>query len=339
MTLAEIKTLLSGEQYDFLRTNPHLGNNIVLLTLGGSYAYGTNIESSDVDIRGCALNSPTDLLGLTSFEQVVETKTDTTIYSFNKLVGLLLNCNPNVIELLGCKPEHYLVLTDTGQKLLDNRKLFLSKRAVNSFGGYAVQQLRRLENALARDRLPQAQTEEHIRMSMESAMSSFSERYGSFTHGAIRLYTDVSPNEDLDREIFADIQLAKFPAREFGGMLGELSEVLRSYKKLNHRNHKKDYAHLNKHAMHLIRLYLTCLDILERGEIVTCREKEHGLLMGIRNGEFQMKDGTYRPEFFDMVREYERKLEYAREHTVLPERPDMKKIQELVMEVNRSCLR
>ena len=100
MTLAEIKTLLSGEQYDFLRTNPHLGNNIVLLTLGGSYAYGTNIESSDVDIRGCALNSPTDLLGLTSFEQVVETKTDTTIYSFNKLVGLLLNCNPNVIELL-----------------------------------------------------------------------------------------------------------------------------------------------------------------------------------------------------------------------------------------------
>lgn len=61
--------------------------------------------------------------------------------------------------------------------------------------------------------------------------------------------------------------------------------------------------------------------------------------MGIRNGEFQMEDGTYRPEFFDMVREYERKLEYAREHTVLPERPDMKKIQELVMEVNRSCLR
>ena len=52
-----------------------------------------------------------------------------------------------------------------------------------------------------------------------------------------------------------------------------------------------------------------------------------------------MKDGTYRPEFFDMVREYERKLEYAREHTVLPARPDMKKIQELVMEVNRSCLR
>ena len=121
-------------------------------------------------------------------------------------------------------------------------------------------------------------------------------------------------------------------------MLGELSEVLRSYKKLNHRNHKKDDAHLNKHAMHLIRLYLTCLDILERGEINTCREKEQELLMEIRNGKYQMEDGTYRPEFFDMVREYEQRLEYAKEHTVLPEQPDMEKVQELVMDINRSSL-
>ena len=338
MTLDAIKALVASKQYDFLRTNPHLGNRIVLLSLGGSYAYGTNTENSDVDIRGCTLNSPSDILGLTSFEQVIEKETDTTVYGFNKFIGLLLNCSPNVIELLGCKPEHYLVLTDIGQELLDNRNLFLSQRAIASFGGYAIQQLRRLENALARDRLPQTKTEEHIRMSMESAMSSFGERYGSFQHGSIRLYTDISPNEDFDREIFADIQLAKCPVREFGGMLGELSEVLRSYKKLNHRNHKKDDAHLNKHAMHLIRLYLTCFDILERGEINTCREEEHGLLMGIRNGEYQMEDGTYRPEFFDMVREYEQRLEYAKEHTVLPEQPDMEKVQELVMDINKSSL-
>lgn len=338
MTLDAIKALVASEQYNFLRANPHLGNNIVLLTLGGSHAYGTNTENSDVDIRGCTLNSSSDLLGLTSFEQVVEKRTDTVVYGFNKFISLLLNCNPNTIDLLGCKPEHYLVLTDIGQKLLDNRGLFLSQRAFYSFGGYAVQQLRRLENALARDRLPQAETEEHIRMSMESAMSSFSGRYSSFQHGNIRLYTDVSPNEDLDCEIFADVQLTKCPAREFGGMLGELSEVLRSYKKLNHRNHKKDDAHLNKHAMHLIRLYLTCLDILERGEIITYREREHELLMEIRNGAFQLEDGTYRPEFFDMVREYEQRLEYARGHTMLPKQPDMEKIQEFVMDVNRSCL-
>lgn len=144
MTIEQIKEMVNGHAYDFLRTNPHLTGRIMFLTLGGSYAYGTNIETSDVDIRGCAMNSKSDLLGLTDFEQVVNTQTDTTIYGFNKLVSLLLNCNPNTIELLGCKPEHYFYISDAGQSMIDNRKLFLSKRAANSFGGYATQQLRRL---------------------------------------------------------------------------------------------------------------------------------------------------------------------------------------------------
>lgn len=57
MEIKEIKKLLTTTEYDFLRTNPHLGSNIILLTIGGSHAYGTNVEGSDVDIRGCSLNS------------------------------------------------------------------------------------------------------------------------------------------------------------------------------------------------------------------------------------------------------------------------------------------
>ena len=120
MTIEQIKEMVAGNQYDFLRTNPHLAGKIIFLTLGGSHAYGTNVETSDVDVRGCALNSRSDLLGLSAFEQVVNTETDTTIYSFNKLISLLINCNPNTIELLGCKPEHYFVLTDIGKQMIDN---------------------------------------------------------------------------------------------------------------------------------------------------------------------------------------------------------------------------
>ena len=47
--------------------------------------------------------------------------------------------------------------------------------------------------------------------------------------------------------------------------------ITRNYDKIHHRNKKKDDAHLNKHAMHLVRLYLMCLDILEREEIVTVK--------------------------------------------------------------------
>lgn len=338
MTIEQIKGMVASQEYDFLRTNEHLGNRIIFLTLGGSYSYGTNVDTSDVDVRGCALNSQSDLLGMTNFEQMVNTATDTTVYSFNKLVQLLLNCNPNTIEMLGCKPEHYFLITDIGREMIDNRKLFISKRAVNSFGGYATQQLRRLENAIARDRLPQARREEHTLNSMKNAAKRFEEIYTKFDKGSIVLYTDDSPREDLDREVFANIHLTKYPARDFNSIMNELTNIIGTYDKLNHRNHKKDDNHLNKHAMHLIRLYLMCLDILENGDIVTYREKDHDLLMNIRNGGYQQEDGTYRPEFFEMVSDFEKRLAYAKENTDLPEHPNMKRVEEFVMSVNRRSL-
>lgn len=338
MTVEEIKFMLDSSAYDFLRENQHLKNRITFLTLGGSYAYGTNIETSDVDIRGCALNSRSDLLGLTNFEQVVNTVTDTTVYSFNKLVGLLLNCNPNTIEMLGCKPEHYFLITDIGQEMIDNRKLFLSRRAIHSFGGYATQQLRRLENAIARDKLSQARKEEHILKSMQNAVKSFEDRYSSFENGSMVLYTADSPRANLDREIFADIHIDKYPVREFNSVMNDLTNIIGAYEKLNHRNHKKDDNHLNKHAMHLVRLYLMCLDILEKEDIITYREQDHALLMSIRSGDFQKEDGTYRAEFFEMVNDLEKRLAYAKENTSLPNKPDMKRVEDFVMSVNRRAI-
>jgi len=41
----------------------------MLLGVSGSYGYGTNREGSDIDFRGVALNLPSDMIGLTSFDQ------------------------------------------------------------------------------------------------------------------------------------------------------------------------------------------------------------------------------------------------------------------------------
>ena len=106
-----IKEIIERNEYDFLRTDERLKGRLIFLTFGGSHAYGTATETSDVDIRGCAFNSRSDLIGMSRFEQVVETGTDTTVYSFNKLIGLLCDCNPNTIEMLGCKQEHYLMFS------------------------------------------------------------------------------------------------------------------------------------------------------------------------------------------------------------------------------------
>jgi len=63
-----------------------------------------------------------------------------------------------------------------------------------------------------------------------------------------------------------------------------MSNVVKNYSKLNHRNNKKDEPHLNKHAMHLIRLLITGTEVLEGKGINTYREKEREFLLDIRKG-------------------------------------------------------
>ena len=184
----DFKTLLNTEEYDFLHTNPRLGSRIMLLGVSGSYGYGTNREGSDIDFRGVTLNLPSDLIGLTSFEQYEDPNTDTVIYSFNKLVNLLLNCNPNTIEILGLDDDQYVIKTPVGQELLDHRQLFLSKRAAASFGHYADAQLRRLQNAIARDTLPQPSREEHILKSVRHSMDDFNRRQAEDYKTDAKLY-------------------------------------------------------------------------------------------------------------------------------------------------------
>lgn len=331
--------ILRQREYGFIETNEHLGRHVMLLGLAGSYSYGTNIRTSDIDIRGIALNQKSDLIGLTRFEQYVDEDTDTVIYGFNKVVGLLLSCNPNTIELLGLKPEHYLYLSDIGRLLLDNRRLFLSKRAIQSFGGYADAQLRRLQNALARDAFPQTEKERHIFNSVRSAMHDFNHRYGRFENGSLELYIDKAVNPELETEIFVNASMTHYPLRDYCGMWNTMANVIRDYEKVGKRNKKKDDLHLNKHAMHLIRLFMMALDILEKGEINTYREKEHGLLMDIRFGKYRKEDGAFHESFYEMLSDFEKKLHYAAEHTDLPEEPDMAKVQELVMAINERVVR
>jgi hypothetical protein len=107
---------------------------------------------------------------------------------------------------------------------------------------------------------------------------------------------------------------------------------------MNHRNNKKDEDHLDKHAMHLIRLFYMCIDILEKQQIITYREKEHDLFMSIRRGAFRLPDGSYSDAFFDLRNEMEKRFLYAQKHTELPVEPDMKMLNEFKMDVNKKII-
>lgn len=336
--MADINEVVARPEYDFLRTNPHLGNNIMFLAFGGSHAYGTNVEGSDIDIRGCTLNQKDNLIGLQHFEQVLDNATDTTVYAFNKLISLILNCNPNTIEMLGCRPDHYCYVSKMGQELLDNKKMFLSRRAKFSFGGYATAQLRRLENNLARFTLSDERKNTHIVNSCNSAMLTFNERYRVFDGGSLELLVDKSERENVDYDIFVNADLKHYPLRDYNGVFNELQLIAKEYERLNGRNRKKSDTALNKHAMHLLRLYYMCFDILEKEEIHTYRDADHDVLMAVRNGEFEDTENGFTSAFFDMISECEKRLEYAAENTSLPDKPNYKQVEEFVVSVNERAI-
>lgn len=334
----DFKKIMLSKEYDFLRTNERLGNRIILMGLGGSHAYGTYNDNSDIDFRGITLQATSDLLGLTSFEQYEDANTDTVIYGFNKIVKLLLECNPNTIEMLGLDDEQYLIKTELGQELLDNKELFLSKRAAKSFGGYASAQLRRLQNAIARDSMAQSEREMHIMNSVKNSLEDFQRRAELFDRGTLRMYIDKAENPDLDTEIFIDADYKHLPLRDYEGMLNVMNTVIKEYDKIGKRNHKKDDNHLNKHAMHLIRLFMMAIDILEKKEINTHRVDDLDILLSIRRGDFMVDDHTFSKDFYDLLADYEKRLEIATAKTTLPDNPDMVKVEKFVEYVNRRAL-
>ena len=335
MEINKIKEMVfHSPSYDFLRTNEHLKDRIVLLGLGGSHAYGTNIEGSDVDVRGCASLSSKEILLNQNFDQVTNEATDTVIYSLPKLISLLANCNPNTIEMLGLKKEHYLYLSDVGEELLANSDMFLSRRAVHSFGGYANAQLRRLDNKAVRT-LEQEERERHILNSIANVQYTFPEKYFDMPEDAIQLYIDDAVNEEFDKEIFMDITLRHYPLRDYKSMWSDMNNVVKEYAKLGKRNTQAaEHGKLAKHMMHLVRLYLMAFDILENGKIVTYREKDHDFLMEIRNGKYLDENDKVLPEFFDIVDELDAKLQTLKETSVLPKEPDWNRINRFLMETN-----
>ena len=308
---------MNQKEYEFLKINPDL-KNIIYLVRGGSFAYGTSTPNSDIDLRGVLVEQKQYLLGLQSFEQFEDLTTDTVIYGLKKFITLLSKCNPNTIELLGVDDDCIVVNTALGMELRANAELFLSTRAISSFGNYALAQLRRLQNALYRDSFSEAEQRDFLKTTLNAQMEHFQRTYSNFENGTIEFTTNAN-------DLLFDINLKQYPVVDFVGIYSELSSIVKSYNKLNHRNNKKSEKQLYKHAMHLIRLLMLGTDILLGHGIITRRTKEQDLLMNIRNGCIPFD------EIFNLASKEQEKFHKAAEITKLPYEPDSKKIDQLMI--------
>jgi predicted nucleotidyltransferase len=129
--------------------SPHLSwipDNTIYLVRHGSWAYGTNVASSDEDFKGVAIPTKPYFLGSQfRFEQAELKDPDTVIYEIRKFFNLAAQCNPNIIEVLFVDPSDIIHLDDIGEEILANRDKFLSKRVKHSMSGYAMSQLKRIK--------------------------------------------------------------------------------------------------------------------------------------------------------------------------------------------------
>lgn len=86
--------------------------NCLFKCFGGSFAYGTNVDNSDIDIRGVFAMREKDIYSLHSSNRINTLKfeeNDTTLFELKHFLTMIENQNPNAMELLWCDEESVLL--------------------------------------------------------------------------------------------------------------------------------------------------------------------------------------------------------------------------------------
>lgn len=123
-----------------------MSDDLILSVVVGSRAYGLDTDDSDTDRRGVFV-APTE-----EFWRLAKPVThrdgplpEQFSWEVERFCGLALDANPTVLECLWSPLTE--VLTPEGERLRDLRGAFLSRRAHETFIGYADAQFRRLDPA------------------------------------------------------------------------------------------------------------------------------------------------------------------------------------------------
>ncbi len=135
---------------DLAETRPgfdELERFVVYEVTVGSRAYGLSREGSDEDLRGVYLPTADlhwSLAGVP--EQIEDPAADRVYWELEKYLRLALQSNPNILETLWSPIVNRS--TPLGERLREERGIFLSKHAYATYGAYALSQFKKLERDL-----------------------------------------------------------------------------------------------------------------------------------------------------------------------------------------------
>ena len=229
-------------------------DQLILKVRAGSHAYGLAGPHSDEDSRGVCIPPKAALLGLHTFDQHEDAKSDHVVFGLPKFIRLALEGNPNLIETLFT--EDVLFVNAAGHKLLEHRQIFLSRKVAERFGHYAISQLKRLEGHYRwwahppeQPRPPKLNAQGKAEFGSQKARLAFDRASKEWNHYQRWL-----------RE--------RNPAR------AELEQR---------------FGYDTKHAMHLCRLLKMGEEILSRGRVLV-RRPDADWLKGVRQGSFAYQE-------------------------------------------------
>lgn len=117
-------------------------HKVIFKTVVGSRSHGTNTATSDFDTKGVYMQSIDDLVGFGYKEQIDDSKDDVS-YELRRFLQLAQTANPTIIELLFAPEDCVIHTSDEWEVIKKHRDMFVTKAALKSFGGYAVQQIRK----------------------------------------------------------------------------------------------------------------------------------------------------------------------------------------------------
>lgn len=116
---------------------------IIFEGIVGSQAYGISTPTSDTDIKGVFIMPLDGIMNFDYIEQVSDETNDTTYYELKRFLQLVQTNNPNILELLNLPEDCILHKDPLFDMILSHKDRLISKMCRNSFGGYAVEQIKK----------------------------------------------------------------------------------------------------------------------------------------------------------------------------------------------------
>lgn len=299
---------------------------VVYETVHGSRAFGLAIDGSDTDVKGVLVGPREWYLGFLESPEQIDLSKDHVRFEIRKLLRLAAAANPTILEILFTDETHHLVVTAEGERLLAGRERFLSRKVQETFGGYALSQLKRIRTH--RRWLLEPPSEEPTRAAFGLPERSLVSRDQL---GAVEAMLadgrlgegDLSTNflDVLDRE------------RRYRAARQTFEQYRRWLRTRNpaRADLEKKFGYDTKHAQHLVRLLRMGVEILETGEVhVTRPDREE--LLAIRAGAWSYD------ELIEAAESLGARMREAAQTSPLPESCDEAEVNALCVEIVSAVL-